>query len=240
MKGYESHPLQVAAPSGTDRPGGRTRWLVRAIYVAFAAALLVFVGGFGLFAAHVSALSTPDDPRPAEAIIVVTGGTSRIDAGMDLLRAGKGERLLISGVNPSTRIEDLRRVTNAEGNLFDCCVDIDHAALDTIGNAEESAKWVLEHSFRSAILVTNNYHMPRSLLEMRRYLGDVELQPYPVVHRKLENGEWLQDPAAARLLFTEYMKYLAAFARGLVRGGDLRLHVAALQASLTSAEGATR
>ena len=41
------------------------------------------------------------NPAAADAIIVLTGGQSRIDAALDLLKSGKGERLLISGVNPS-------------------------------------------------------------------------------------------------------------------------------------------
>ena len=49
--------------------------------------------------------------------------------------------------------------------------DIDHAALDTIGNAEESAKWVNSHGYGRVIVVTNNYHMPRSLVEFEALLA---------------------------------------------------------------------
>src|SRR5690606_15928842 len=111
-------------------------------------------------------LVTPRDQPAADAIIVLTGGQSRLDAGIDLLKSGKGRRLLISGVNPAANRDDLRAATGGDRRLFSCCVDIDHAALDTIGNAEESAKWVEDHRYGSIILVTNNYHMPRSLLEM--------------------------------------------------------------------------
>ena len=51
------------------------------------------------------------------------------------------------------------------------------------------------------ILVTNNYHMPRSLLEMGRLLDKEELEPYPVVNSKLDNGGWMVRPrGAARAL----------------------------------------
>ena len=66
------------------------------------------------------------------------------------------------------------------------------------------------------ILVTNNYHMPRSLLEMSRLLGKEELDPYPVVNSKLDDGGWIVRPGALRVLFTEYNKYLAALARGVL------------------------
>src|SRR5690606_11961761 len=92
----------------------------------------------------------------------------------------------------------------------------DHAALDTIGNAEESAKWVTSHAYDSVIVVTNNYHMPRSLLELKRLIGHAELRPYPVVNTRLDSGEWVGNREALRVLFTEYAKYLGALARGVV------------------------
>src|SRR4029079_12695914 len=90
----------------------------------------------------------------------------------------------------------------------------DREALDTIGNAEESAEWVEKHNYRSVILVTNNYHMPRSLLELRRLLQHSRVDPYPVVNSQLRDGGWLAKPAAVRVIFTEYTKNLAALAPG--------------------------
>ncbi|TGR63010.1 YdcF family protein, partial [Mesorhizobium sp. M2D.F.Ca.ET.223.01.1.1] len=48
-------------------------------------ALALFAGGFGWFADKVSHLTTPLNPAKADAIIVLTGGQSRLDAAMDLL-----------------------------------------------------------------------------------------------------------------------------------------------------------
>jgi uncharacterized SAM-binding protein YcdF (DUF218 family) len=205
----------------TSGPAPRGMWRhLRWPLASVLALLVLFVGGFGLFASHIGGLVAPTNPNVADGIIVVTGGQSRIDAAVDLLKTGKGKRLLISGVNPMADREDLRAATGGDKSLFSCCVDIDHAALDTIGNAEESAKWVREHAFGSVILVTNNYHIPRTMLEMRRLLQDEDLQPYPVVNTRLDGGSWLTKPEAIRVLFTEYTKYLAAVARGLVPGSN--------------------
>lgn len=213
---------QIIGPTGEGggyaqkAVAGRRRSVVGAAFVTALVALAGFAGGFTWFASHVSGLSTPSDPGSADAIIVLTGGQSRLGAAFDLLESGKGRRLLISGVNPAARDEDIRAAAGAEKELFSCCVDIDHAALDTIGNAEEGAKWAANHDFDRIIVVTNNYHMPRSLLEMRRYLANAELVPYPVVNTPLGNGGWMTKPDALRVLFTEYTKYLAALVRGVV------------------------
>ncbi|WP_265517639.1 YdcF family protein [Nitratireductor luteus] len=215
--------MNISATPGAD--GGqqvlrRSKWrrtlLVGLVFVVACAAF--FAGGFAFFANHVAKLATPAELRPADGIVVLTGGQSRIDAAIDLLKEGKGKRLLISGVNPVARIDDLRLATGGDRTLFNCCIDIDRVALNTIGNAEESAKWASANTFASIIVVTNNYHMPRSLLEMRRILPMADLQPYPVVNTPLRDGAWLAKPDALRVLFTEYAKYVASLARGLVAG----------------------
>ena len=63
---------------------------------------------------HVSHLTTPANPAKADAIIVLTGGQSRLDAAIDLLTSGKGERLLISGVHPSASRRQLQAATGGD------------------------------------------------------------------------------------------------------------------------------
>jgi uncharacterized SAM-binding protein YcdF (DUF218 family) len=214
--------MSVDSKAESDAPRRGSMLLAGARVTAFAvlATAGLFAGGFGLFANHVSHLSTPRDVQPADAIIVLTGGQARLDAAVDLLKSGKGKRLLISGVNPKADRESLRAVTGGDRGLFDCCVDIDHAALDTIGNAEESVKWIESNAFRSVIVVTNNYHMPRSLLEMGRLADETRIEPYPVVNSDLRDGNWLRRPDALRVIFTEYTKYVAAMARSALGGLD--------------------
>jgi uncharacterized SAM-binding protein YcdF (DUF218 family) len=189
---------------------------VRFALLGVAGLVVALTVGFGVFAEHISLLTQPTDMRTADGIIVLTGGQSRLSAAFDLLKAGKGKRLLISGVNPHADRRALREVTGGDKRLFTCCVDIDHVALDTIGNAEQSAKWVAAHDYGRVILVTNNYHMPRSLLEMHRLLPQANVEPYPVVNSRLDDGSWLTKPDALRVLATEYVKYLAALARSVV------------------------
>lgn len=217
MKGsaHQREP-QVAVPDDRRVRTKPFRRLRRVLTVAMLLAIggtLAFLGGFAAFATHIARLSTPTDMPSADAIIVLTGGEKRLTAAVDLLQSGKGKRLLISGVHPAARLVDLQRATGGDAKFFNCCVDLDRTALDTIGNAEESAKWVDRYDWSSVIVVTNNYHMPRSLLELKRYVGETELLPYPVVNAQLQDGEWMTNRAALRVLFKEYAKYLAAIGR---------------------------
>ena len=175
--------------------------------------LIVALGiGFVMFSEHVSNLQAPPADQKADAIIVLTGGKSRIETALELLSDKRGERLLISGVHPSTKREALQRVTRTDPALFGCCVDLDRSALNTIGNAVESAKWIKQHNYKRIFIVTNNYHIPRSILELSRQVGNVELIPYPVINSDLKNNNWMRQGDTLRVLFTEYIKYIGALA----------------------------
>lgn len=182
-------------------------------------AIIAFLVGFIVFSEKVSGLQPPMLDGPVDGIVVLTGGQSRIQAAVELLKDKHGQRLLISGVNPATNKEALQRATQTEQGLFDCCVDLDRSALNTVGNAEESERWIRANGYHRVIVVTNNYHIPRSILEMSHRMKDVEFIPYPVVSGENRENSWIAEGDALRVLFTEYAKYLGA----VIRIGWLRI-----------------
>ncbi len=184
-------------------------------------AILVFGAGFALFGMHVGGMRMPATVEPADGIIALTGGSQRLTAAVTLLKTGKGRRLLISGVNPVADRSDLQRATGGDPALFACCVDIDYAALDTIGNAEESAKWLRDRGYASVIVVTSNYHIPRSLMEIRRVAEQSRVIPYPVVNTEFGRFGWMARPDIARVLFIEYVKFAGAAVRNLIAGAPV-------------------
>jgi len=148
--------------------------------------------------------------RNADGIVVLTGGTSRVNDGLELLSSGRGKRLLITGVYPGTTTGDIAREIVDYDRLLGCCVDLDYAALNTLGNAMQARRWVLEHGFHSLIVVTSAYHMPRALAELAHQLPDVALIPFPVLSDRLRIEPWWSNGATTRLVLSEYLKYLAA------------------------------
>lgn len=169
--------------------------------------------GFVVFAGAV--MRDPDTaaPRAADAIVVLTGAEFRIAEGARLLEARLGKRLLISGVNPRVTRGDLVRITGLPAALLECCVDVDTNALDTVGNAEETRVWIDRHGYKSLILVTSNYHMPRSRTEFARVMPSVKVVAHPVVPKSFPDEAWWLHPSTARILLSEYLKLLPAAAR---------------------------
>jgi uncharacterized SAM-binding protein YcdF (DUF218 family) len=197
----------MAPQAAPPRRGGFRAWLV-----AFCVVVLLFGAGFLWF---VSLMPTSETApaRNADGIVVLTGGAFRINDALELLAAGRGQRLLISGVNPATRSREISRLMPRHQHWFSCCVDLDHSATNTIGNAVETRRWAKARGFKSLIVVTSNFHMPRAMAELGHQLPDVALVPFPVVSDRVRVESWWTSPSTARLLFWEYVKYIAARAR---------------------------
>ncbi len=178
---------------------------------ALLACLLIWAAGLLAFADRVLRLTPADMPARADGIVALTGGSDlRLAAATDLLENGLGGRLLVSGVNLHARRSDLWGVTGAAKPVFDCCVDLGYAAADTIGNAREAAEWTKAMGFKSLILVTADYHMPRAMLELRAVLPDAAITAYPVATAELDVRHWWQTSQGARRMMLEYDKYLVA------------------------------
>src|SRR6185312_2272994 len=94
---------------------------------------------------------------------------------------------------------------------FDCCTDLGHVAANTRGNAEETAEWAHDHRYKSLIVVTASYHMPRSLTEFQAAMPKEQLVAYPVEPDGVDLHGWWHNPTTLRLLHYEYVKYLASF-----------------------------
>jgi len=216
MSFADSHRRQDAASSAHAAgrpPRGRIarfmHGLWRLMVVTAFAGILAFGAGFLWFVGNVPTEEIALD-RNADGIVVLTGGASRIADAIELLAAGRGKRLLISGVHPATSTSELARLSPAYGRWLSCCVDLGHAAINTSGNAIETKGWVTDRGFRSLIVVTSSYHMPRTMAELGRRLPDVALVPFPVVTDKMRTEAWWSSPPTAKLLFSEYLKYIVA------------------------------
>jgi uncharacterized SAM-binding protein YcdF (DUF218 family) len=168
--------------------------------------------GFLWFLTQVSSKEVPLT-RNADGIVVLTGGASRVNDAFELLASRRGKRLLITGVYPATDSNEISRVLPEYERLSACCIDLDRTAVNTLGNAISTKRWAQAQGFKSLIVVTSSYHMPRALVELAHQLPGVELVPFPVVTERLRAKPWWSNYDTAKLLFSEYVKYIVASIR---------------------------
>ncbi|MDZ5646402.1 YdcF family protein [Nitrospirillum sp. BR 11828] len=173
---------------------------------------VLWVGGLLTFAANIP--RAPEDATAAtDAIVVLTGGSERLETGFDLLAAGRAQKLFISGVYRGVDVRALLRLSQATPAALECCVVLGYSADDTVGNAAETARWMQAEGYHSLRLVTANYHMPRSLVEFRHALPDVRIVPHAVQPPNVRLDGWWHWRGTAGLIVSEYDKYLVAFLR---------------------------
>jgi uncharacterized SAM-binding protein YcdF (DUF218 family) len=180
---------------------------IGAAYAAFLGLLLFAAQAFRLPNVALSSI------QPDDGVVVLTGGENRVREGLKLMTGAPARRVLISGVYPSTSHDDFRRHFAISPVLVSCCLDIGYLAQDTVGNAEETRAWAGTWGFQRLIIVTSAYHMPRSLLELRRALPDTELIPHPVASTRDAKARWWLDGVMIRRVVTEYIKFLVAAVR---------------------------
>jgi uncharacterized SAM-binding protein YcdF (DUF218 family) len=186
---------------------------LRAVMLVAAACCVAWLAGLLWFATPPMADTRA---QATDAIVVLTGGSLRLQSGIDLLREGKGRKLFVSGVNQQVDLDDLLGVSGHAPDWALCCIVLGHEADDTFGNAHETAQWIRRQGFRSLRLVTAWYHMPRSLLEFDRAMPEIDIVAHPVFPDQVKQERWWAWRGTAMLLVNEYVKYLGALARPLI------------------------
>lgn len=187
--------------------GRKRRWAL----IGLAAVTLAYLIGLAAFVRGLEQRGS--EAKSADAIVALTGGGARLTKAMELLANGRGKRLLISGVHVDVTRDQLYEQIGGPRKLFDCCVDMGHGADSTIGNAKETAAWAHANGYKSVILVTAAYHMPRSRMELAATMPDIRVIAQPVFPEDLQTQSWWTDRLSATIILVEYTKYVFAWTR---------------------------
>jgi uncharacterized SAM-binding protein YcdF (DUF218 family) len=142
---------------------------------------LAVIAGYGALLAWVVRVSRDDQRRPADAIVVLGaahyGGRpspvlrARLDHALELFQAGLAPRVLVTGgTHPGDRESEakVQRRYLIGRSVPESLV----TALGDGTSTEESmtavSRWIHEHGLRSALLVSDGFHLGRLRLEAKR------------------------------------------------------------------------
>lgn len=179
------------------------------LLIIVAALFTLYACGFAFFAFYVCAREQ-NDVKYVDAIVVLTGGHNRLSAASDLFNRGLAPRLFISGVGGGAELESMSgsEVLHEEKKSLP---ELGRDASNTKENALEVSLWAKSRGLKSIILVTSDYHLPRSLLEFRTVMSDVKIVPFGVAFDTEKKGYFTRFG----VLFKEYNKYVVAYLRTL-------------------------
>jgi uncharacterized SAM-binding protein YcdF (DUF218 family) len=131
---------------------------------------------------HLLALRIPAPAsRPADAVIVLSGGEGRISAGFKAWISGGGKDLCILGAGK--KVDPVHLLPEAASLSVDALshIQVEGWSENTLENAFSAKSIVAERGYSSVLLVTSNYHVPRAYLAFRKVLpAGVVLNVLPV------------------------------------------------------------
>lgn len=183
----------------------------RMIFLAAIILCVYFIAGFFKYKESVFAANPNLANQKFDGIVSLTGGSrARLQKGVYFLEQGKGQKLLISGVYEKATKSEIRALLGGDKALYDCCIELGKSATDTIGNAAEIKEWAAKNNYKSLLIITDNYHMPRALYEIRKINKNIKLTAYktfvpPYINSKITNNEKVRN-----MLFSEYGKLILA------------------------------
>ena len=152
-------------------------------------------------------------------IVVLTGNNARLRGAVDIFRAYPDLPMLITGVAADVTLKDILPVADPEHALtphqwtqFARNTTLGYTARDTLGNARETAHWARTRGYTRLLVLTSNYHMPRSLYVLGNALPEVSLIAVPIFdfYTGKPGTRWY-NPHVLRVLIKEYNKYLLSW-----------------------------
>ncbi|MDC1428723.1 YdcF family protein [Emcibacteraceae bacterium] len=178
---------------------------MRLIFSIFFSFLLVWFGGYLWYINKLTSGELTVNEK-TDAIVVLTGGQNRLNVAIKLLEDGLAEKLYISGVDEKVTRAELLNLLGSKKELEECCIESGNQAEDTVGNAIETLKWLENNNIKTLRVVTSLEHMPRAMIEFKRFIPKIKFIEHPV-------GSWRPENINYFSLSQEYSKYIISLLR---------------------------
>ena len=120
--------------------------------------------------------------KGADTIVVLTGGAHRIEKALELFSQADAQKILISGVDEKVTLEDIiEQIQSKEilENIKAESIVLGYVAKDTVSNAMEVKIFMTFNGYKSFVLVTSGYHLPRSMMVFSKMMPDYQIIPFP-------------------------------------------------------------
>jgi uncharacterized SAM-binding protein YcdF (DUF218 family) len=153
-------------------------WLMKSVhYAIIATIIIVWINGFACFIYDAISFNRKEFQTKCRHVAVLTGGRNRISHTMESIKLIEPQSIFISGVNKNITLKDiLTGRDDMEGVDF----ILGKEAKNTYGNAKEINKWAKKNDIKEILLITSDYHMRRSLFELRNANKKLKIIPHAV------------------------------------------------------------
>ncbi|MFT5698518.1 MAG: uncharacterized SAM-binding protein YcdF (DUF218 family) [Desulforhopalus sp.] len=142
--------------------------------------------------------------EPADLIVVFPGDSARTTAGLKLVKEGYGSNFMIISITSSELAKRLtKHAILTQTNLLP-----GGKSRSTFEDVFQTLETIKAHDFKSIIVVTSSYHLPRALLLLKGYLlsssMDISVQGLPITSVQI-------DQRKGRNYSNEIVKFWGSF-----------------------------
>ncbi|MBC9785362.1 YdcF family protein [Heliobacterium chlorum] len=176
------------------------------ILVALSTLLLMlrFAGDFLVLA---------DEPTKADAIIVLSGDDGgRTERAVELYHQGYAPYIILSGgrVYQETTMAELMQKHAIKLGVPKEAIILENKSSSTYQNAAHSKEIMEKYQFKSAIVVSSNYHMRRTKLVFEQvFQGTSDVFAYvPFDNQDYNPARWWEKNRGIMVTITEYIKLI--------------------------------
>lgn len=158
----------------------------------------------GLFIFIISMEGDKHENNKADVVLILTGGSERLNEGFKIFKSTGAKRIIISGVGEGVKKSDFSKyfsLYSIDPNL----VILGKTALDTVGNALEANIFMQTNDYKNMLVVTSIYHLPRTKVVFTLENPDIDVSYHCVISNKYLSRSW----SNMLLIILEYNKTLA-------------------------------
>ena len=159
-------------------------------------------------------LSPSDNLTKADAIVVVSGDTDRIQHAIDLYKQGYAPKLILSGAAKEgfTSNALAMQIEASQSGIPSEDVILEEKAYNTYENATYTKEIVLSQGIKNIILVSSPYHQRRVYETFKNVFkgSEVKLQNNPSTYSSWRPDSWWKSDKNLHLTQEESLKTLWA------------------------------
>ena len=159
-------------------------------------------------------LSPSDNLTKADAIVVVSGDTDRIQHAIDLYKQGYAPKLILSGAAKEgfTSNALAMQIEASQSGIPSEDVILEEKAYNTYENATYTKEIVLSQGIKNIILVSSPYHQRRVYETFKNVFkgSEVKLQNNPSTYSSWRSDSWWKSDKNLHLTQEESLKTLWA------------------------------
>lgn len=150
--------------------------------------------------------------KPADVIVVLTGGKGRIRKALELYQRGFGKVLYISGTDRQVQMREILRELKWAGSIDESHIILENISTNTLENAAQVNRFVTDQGLKRILLVTSIYHVRRAHYIFRKVLPrDVQIDVSWFEHEPFETKNWYTHWLGIWVTMGEFFKFFYAY-----------------------------